>query len=319
MGLNEILEEMRALSKLKKNWYSVAKIMEKAKSCCAEQANLSRRLSDVYDVSGYSANTVNRMILVKAFYDSVSDTVKDLGGVDPNSLSFPSLEIVKRLYQVNPAEGIATLSAVAKGKITFRELRGIYNQNITEYGSRASVRQMARREMQEFEDAAFRAIKLSSDKLLNDKNKIEYKLVKNYKYPIRVNVVSNYIDDSSNHWVYGFEFLYIRSHKSFRTTFDSLISRIKLNSSFFKALWVVMSSDIGRKCIKDFCGILDHFGSPTIGVAILPSKDGVFDVDALEILRRPVLAESWRSKEGFVVLREFYQRYSRPNHLDESH
>ena len=69
MSPRELLSELKVLARLKNNWYSVAVTFEKVKLHCAGQEHITRRIKEACEASGYSMNTINRMLTVKAFFE----------------------------------------------------------------------------------------------------------------------------------------------------------------------------------------------------------------------------------------------------------
>lgn len=318
MNHSDLLAELEQLSKLKNNWYSVAAVFEKVKLRCAGQAESSRRIREACRASGFSLNTVNRMVAVRTFFDSVRDQVEELQGVDPNTLSFTSLELAKRLNTANPKEAIAMLSEVVKGRTTYRDLRERYNKIIASDTSRVSVHQASKREGLNFDDAALEAVQAASEKLLGGNN---FRIIKvKYQAPFSVNAVAYQMGfDDREHAPFGFDFFFIRAHENLRRRYESLLHRLLFYTHFFRAVWVVFPSAVGEDRVSDFSRILDLLGYPSIGVAILPWNDDKSVADgSLKIARQP----SWRTSPGWrhkdLQFGELFSRLTQPMQSGEN-
>jgi len=312
MSLRDLLAELERLSKLKNNWYSVAAVYEQYKRLCVGQANASRRMIDACQASGYALNTINRMVAVRTFLDSVGAEVNELQGVDPNTLSFTSLELAKRLHPASPGEAIAMLSEVARGRSTYRELRERYNKIITSDVSRASVHQVSKREGLDFEDAVLEAIQIAPDLLFGGNNFLVNKVKS--QAPLSVNAVAHEIgQDNPDYAPFGFDFFYIRAHENFRRRYEALLHRVIFYTHFFRGVWVVFPSTVGEERIVDFSRLLDLMGYSSIGVAMLPWNDEEHvGGTPLTVLRKPTWSSSpaWRQKQ--LQFDEIFSRLTQP-------
>jgi len=289
MNLATLVEKLQGLSKLKNNWFAVAVVVEEFKKGNAGKANLSRLIKEACETSGFNQNTINRMLAVKAFFDTVSGEVEALEGVDPNNLSFPSMEVVKRMHQVDPNEGFRMLTNVIRGDITFRDLRDRYNSLISENSSKASIRQMSRREFLVFEDAVLERIPLESAILFGTNLKIEFSRKYDRRYPFSIDSVAWSVNSCGGTiGYYGFEYFYCYDQKNFRRYIDMFLKRILLNSHFFDEVWVIFPSDIGIKKIEAFTQILYLLDCPSIGVSVLPWGEDEYKNNNLRIIKRPV-------------------------------
>lgn len=286
MRLPELVESLQKLAKLKNNWYAVAEAVERIKHQCAGQVHILRQVKAACDESGFSQNTINRMLAVKGFFDTVAGKVKVLDGIDPNGLSFPSLEVVKRLHQVNPDEGLRALSEVATGSITFRELRDRYNRLIADNSSKASAHQLSKREGADFEEAALDRVCIESQLLFGEGKKIIFSKTSSLNLPFQIRFVAQEVGaDGARSGLYGLEFFYSRSEENFKKRIESFLSRLLFNAGFFTATWVIFPSDMGEERIKTFIKILDLFGIHSIGVATIPWEGGKEAGGILNVVR----------------------------------
>jgi len=286
MPYQTILRELQQLKELKNNWYSVAMAVAKLKSESDGPRQPARRLSDASDSCGYIPNTLNRMLAVREFLDSVKDRIPELQAIDANVLPFTSLEVVKRLHQVDPKQGIRRLIDVATGRITIRRLREIYNSTVAENTNCASAHQMARFEMKDFEDTALKVVRSSAEELLGGGNSyvIDHPP---FSFPISA-VAFEPNTHKKKSLPYGFDFAFNRF--SDKTSVHQFIRRTLFASSFFKRYWVLLPSTEGDKRIKNFCMILDEFDKLSIGVAVIPwgdDRNESSDHYQLRVIRTP--------------------------------
>lgn len=292
MILSELHAELQVLAKLKNNWYSVADAIETFKQYHAGHTHILRKVKEVYEANGFTQNAINRMLAVKSFYDASKDKVKELKGVDPNTLSFTSLEISKRLHQVNPGEGLVMLADVAKGEVTSRVLRERYDALIAADYSNASMQQISKREVAEFEEAALHHVSAAAELLFGGSKKITLHSPPEQQLPLTISAVAK-ADDSeiADISLYGLDFFYFRDQESFKKRIESFLHRLVFNASFFTATWVILPPGAGSDCENALSSILDLQDCPSIGIAKIPWRDSKKDLGRLKIIRRPKLAD----------------------------
>ena len=267
MNCEEMLKEIDRLSRMKNNWYSMASV--------AEQYILMRggdrtgqNILDIASNCRLHSNTLNRMMSVRDFFDSVKDQIQNFDkNIDLNDLSYPNLELVKRLYQTNQEQGIKMLNEVVKRKITFRELREKYNELIAENMDTASSKQIAKIKGKNFKALAFAAVKLEANDLFRGHvitiGPPQLRL-------LTVDAVAYELTPEGSDFAYaGFEFISYRSQANWNTILDALLYRSVFFSNFFKRFWIVFSENTGLECTSSFAKILRLLKCPSIGIAIL--------------------------------------------------
>lgn len=267
MNGEELLKEIKLLSRLKNNWYSMASISEQYMMLQGSDRT-GRQILDIALNSGLHPNTLNRIMSVRMFFDSVKDQIQDFyQGYDPNDLSYPNLEIVKRLYQTNQDQGIRMLNEVLKGKITFRELRAQYTKLIAENIDNASSQQLAKIQGKNFKSLAFEAIKSAANEIFSGQiitiGPPQLRL-------LTIDAVAYELTPSGEDLMYaGFEFVSYREQANWNTLLDTLLYRSVFFSNFFKRFWIIFSENSGVGCTTGFVRILRLLGCPSIGVATL--------------------------------------------------
>jgi hypothetical protein len=312
MTYQTFFNELHKLKELKNNWYSVALVVSRVKEATAGSAHPARRLREAADASGYSPNTLNRMIVVKDFVDVVKDRVPELRGIDANSLSFTALEVVKRLHQVDPEQGIEMLLKVLTGRITIRKLREKYDSTVAEKTDVASAHQIARFETRDFDDAALTAVQVSAHRLFDEPFHLSLKPM---IFP-PISVVGYRSRNRSSHMpAVGFDFFLTRATDQ-SGNLDRLLHRTLFNSGFFTRYWVIFASTVGRQRISDFCMIMKELDRISVGVAVLPwgeERTGLSgEGEGLEILLAPAGDPSPDWRQRLFAVRELRSSMNRP-------
>ena len=277
MDLQDQINELKKLSKIKNSWYSVAGI---AIMIAEAGGDVPRRLRDACDASGFSVSTLKRMMSVRDFADSMKGKNADLQQVsDLNSLSYPNLELAKRLYQVNQEKGLNLLADVLKGENTFRELLAKYNQLVSENIGAASSQQIARFEEREFGVIALAAVKKAVNDICGNLF-ITIETPQNMPLPVDAVGYGEY-DHNRSHPFAGFVFINYREQVNWKQILDSLQHRAIFSSYFFKCFWVIFSENTGQECITAFTNILIELRCESMGVAKIPLNG-----NSLEIVHR---------------------------------
>ena len=291
----ELLNEIKRLSKLKNNWYSLASISEQYLMLEGEDRTC-HQISDVALKCGLHPNTLNRMISVRTFFDSVKNSIQNFDqSTDLNDLSYPNLELVKRLYRTNQEQGISMLNEVVKGKITFRELRAIYNKLIADNINNASSQQIAKIQGNSFKSSALSSIKAAKNDLFSGQN---ITIESPQSRSLIIDAVAYELTPSGKYFDYaGFEFISYREQANWNTVLDTLLYKSVFYSNFFKRFWIVFSENTGEECSASFSKILRQLGCPSIGIAML------LETGQLKIVHSPTgdPIQDWSSKrESFL-------------------
>lgn len=293
---NKILVNLSTARKLKKNWYLVAFLTESLKGNDIGPKQQAERMKDAADASGYSINTLNRMLGVKLFFELVKERDPHVVDIDPNTVSFPSLEVVKRWHQLDPDKAIIILNEVISGRITYRKLREKYNMSVVNNAGDASAHQVARLKAKGFEEAALDCVKHSLNQLFVDQT---INMQSPEWYPIAIDALFYRMDLKEP--IAALELVHIRDEFTARNNFVGLMHRLIFHAAFFDRYWIVFASTIGEDRIKCFCRLLDELDRASIGVVIMPWGDEVNISTGsrhLKIERRPTgnPIPDWRSK-----------------------
>lgn len=280
---SNLMDELIKVAKIKNNWFLIAGICEKLKARTAENAVPARRIKEAADLVGYSANTLNRMVSVKIFLDSIKDKLRGFDQVDFGTLSFPSLEVVKRLYQVDADAGLSMLVKVADGEIKHKDLCSHYAARMSSVGG-YSAGHAARMDLQKFQDVALSAIQKASLCLFKDTGEtVEFEISRNSSL---VDVVMSTTSlDKPMHLGILFEMLH---HPEKQERFRSFIERSLSYGNFFDQYWIVFPDNLYDSKIASYINILTLYDKASYGVITIPWGEEIEDHLAnMRILRSP--------------------------------
>lgn len=287
MGRQELFNKLLSLKNIKNNWYSVAEVCEQLKARTAENAYPARRIREASDVINYSVNILNRMISVRVFLNSVREKINDFEKTDFNSVSFPSLELVKRLYQVDPAAGLEMLPKVVGGEIKIKDLSKHYADKMAILGGHSSGH-IARKESQRFQDAALGAIKLQTEKIFELKGDgLSFQLQVQNDFADVV-LTSGYPGRQLSIGII-FETLNCPGNKE---RYKSFIEKSALYGLFFDEYWTVFPSTADSKKVESYIKMLDILVRDSYGVLLVHWGDGEpVESRHIEILKPAYLHE----------------------------
>lgn len=263
----DLLTKLTDVKKTQNNWYLIASVIDRIKKIDPGPPQPAKRLKDASDASGCSLNSIWRMLAVKEFIDAIRQESGVLEGVDVNTLSFQSLEVVKRLYQIDAAEGEKKLLAVAERQITFRALKAFYTRVVEEHADIASEYQLAKIELRGFLGAAYKAVTAEADKLIVGGGNFKFEKPRGYQLPADLIGYRKY---SYQGPVIAFEFVMLRDPENPRQILETTLHRILFTSSFVDRFWVVFASNTGTERVRYFSRALDMLERTSIGIAILP-------------------------------------------------
>ncbi len=310
----ELLNKLREARYLKKNWYIVASLTEKIRESVDGPRRKMERVEGAAEVSGYNINTLNRMLGVKSYFDSVKDSVPGLAVIDPNDLSFPTLEVIKRWHQLDSNTAKETLIEVLAERITYRALREKYNSFVAANTSSASAHQVARLVAKDFKEAALKAVQQSIALFVDEGGSTTVKISSGYSVATDALI---YVQHSIEP-VAGMEFVLIREQRESKNSLEEIMQRTVFNASFYDRYWIVFASTIGTGSnrIEVFCSLLDELDRSSIGVAVLPWGDDIRSPsgdNSIRIKRSPTADPNpdWRNKLAqFEKTRSALVRYT---------
>jgi hypothetical protein len=299
INYRELLKKLRDARHLRKNWYIVACLTEKIRESVDGPRRKMERVADAAEASGYNINTLNRMLGVKTYFDSVKDNVPGLANIDPNNLSFPSLEVIKRWHQLDPNIAKATLLEVIAERITYRALREKYNLFVAENTTSASAHQVARLVAKDFKEAALKSVQESISLFVSEGGSPTVRL--SCGYSIAADALIYGLNSKSP--IAGMEFVLIREQRESKNSLEEIMHRVVFNASFYDRYWIVFASTIGTGTnrIEVFCSLLDELDRLSIGVAVLPWGDDIKSPladNSIRIERSPTADPNpdWRNK-----------------------
>lgn len=278
MGVKLLMEEkLRGLKNLKHNWYLIAGIIIEIRN--AHDMNSARRIKEAADNCGYSANTLTRMASVRTFYDAVIKNNPGLKCSDPNTISFPSLEVVKRLYQEDPENGQKMFLKVVNGEITHRNLRQKYEQIKTAKAGFSSG-YTARKEIIEFEQKAFDYIKSDSVLLFGDVTSLKYQSL------LKSNLADMLVTSKTKLGLMNYGILFKQFYPDEKADrLECFVYKSIAHINFFDQYWFAFPSNSDTQKIKSFETILDAYEKISCGIILIPWGDN--KPESLQILKYP--------------------------------
>jgi len=269
MLTRDMIDRIQSVAILKNNWYSIGGIIIEIRN--ARDVRPSRRLIEVSKICGYNPNTLNRMASVRAFFDNLKISVPEAAAIDANTLSFPSLETVKRLYQADSENGLKMFTKVIHGEITYRELVSKYSEIKTKTDS-YSVGYLARKASDEFERIALEYIKKGSVTLFDNNNNLQFSEHRNSEFADVVVTATT----ETGYAEYGIVFKTLETNRmpsQIPNWIEAFIAKTVLYGNFFDKYWIVFPSDANETKVESFIAILNSLEKESYGVITIPYRN----------------------------------------------
>lgn len=156
------LEQIAELSKLRNNWYSVAEIIASVverNGWSPGQVAMNDWLARVRAVLDVTPNTVGRMLAAREFLHQLGGERGPLQWGDPNAFPVSAVELLRRIDAVAPDRTRALLEPIIRGEVPQRRLREIYEEIASKVApARVSERALTRRAGSAFDQLVIRAV-----------------------------------------------------------------------------------------------------------------------------------------------------------------
>lgn len=329
MDLDQALKALDAAKLRKAPWQELATVIETVRSTGAWKDRYTTPtawIAAAAHASGYSAGALNRMIACLRFLKLIVSEKPGLSGaseiLDPAAGAglLSSVELLKRIYDVDPGRARELISVVAGHAITFRQLKAEYDKVISapqpdlivgnppfagRRGSAAdneflmhyvgvAANKLGIRHSRQFEDNAFAIIKRNLVDLSGPGASIH---LRRYRFKFaNPDAVAIQRTGFSLVALDGFEFRNITAPIA-RNALNKLMAEIALSASFFRRYWLVLPrhgdfasriADEAKELGLFSLGILEIVPQDKVTITLRPSKEPA--PDRQEAAKREVFA-----------------------------
>lgn len=233
---------------------------------------------DAAHQAGYSVNAFRRQMRVADFVRS-NVQAEQWPSLLQRDLPFGNLEVLQRIFDINPEQALALLPDVLKGEKTYRGMRELYHQSI----AKAAGRKVYANRAQQFESEASECIRANLSEFLGsvDSN-IEVHFVQSPRgFPYaRPNLLlfGSFKTAQSNSlpkFVDAFEIKLFGVDDSKQILIRTL-EQMSLFESFFRQTWLIYPRieppvENHERHIQELCMHLLALNMTSVGVGLVPS------------------------------------------------
>jgi len=285
MQLQQAHDRLRNAKTERRDWREVAEILDEIVSSAAWKGRHDTPMGwyqEAAEISGYSVGVLRRMAALSGFLKKAKGEFDDYEKLTSESRRFPfaTMEILKRIFDMDPEKAKELFPKILKRDITHREVQEVYSsftgppqrfrgrdgqvsgklsvgaepRAMNKYGARAG---------KEFACYVFEAAKVNATKLTgNAKASLHFQRYKfDYASPDAVAVL---LKGSAVEWVDGFDCRFINSGLV-RGRRIQLVSEVALAATYFRQYWLIVpkAGHLGMSLVHDVRTLELH----SVGVA----------------------------------------------------
>lgn len=248
MKNKDFLAKLSGLRDASAGWFYIAEVVRKGlKSEVWKEGFPSRAawLEEAAKAAGYTASTLRRLVRVLDYLEGAvsSDRLTALRTTD---LPIGALEILMRMHELAPARAKALLDEVLSGDLSYRQLRGEYDQLVHERARGAPPKMFAPRLMRQFDDDAARLVKENVQRFVGegDVDLVRYFRGLLVDFPLaKPDLIAIKRTEAGIEFIDGFEFCFIREIAGRRMLYP-LLEATAFRASFYRRYWVMIQEEV---------------------------------------------------------------------------
>lgn len=269
------LSELRGASA---GWFYIAEAVKEGLKNEAWKGGFPSRaawLEEAAKAAGYTASTLRRLVRVLGYLEGAVSSGR-LAALRTTNLPIGALEILMRMHELAPGRAKALLDEALSGALSYRHLRGEYDQLVHERARGAPPKMFAPRLMRQFDDDAARLVKENVQRFVGEGN---VDLVRYFRgllvdFPLaKPDLIAIKQTETGIKFVDGFEFRLIREGRGLHMV-NHLLEETAFRSSFYRRYWIMIQEEIHEGIAELLRERLLMFGRLSVGVvSILPKGE----------------------------------------------
>lgn len=270
------LSELRGTSA---GWFYIAEaVKEGLKNETWKEGFPSRAawLEEAAKAAGYTASTLRRLVRVLDYLEGAVSSDR-LTALRTTNLPIGALEILMRMHELAPSRAKALLDEALSGDLSYRQLRGEYDQLVHERARGAPPRMFAPRLFKQFEDDAVRLVDENVQRFVGED---DVELVRYFRgllddFPLaKPDLIAIKRTETRIKFVDGFEFRLIRDSRALSVVTNRLLEETAFRSSFYRRYWIMIQEEIHEGVAELLRERLLMLGYLSVGVvSILPKGE----------------------------------------------
>ena len=288
MKNKDFLAKLSELRDASAGWFHVAEVVrESLKNETWKEGFPSRAawLVEAAKAAGYTASTLRRLVRVLDYLEGAVSSDR-LTALRTTNMPIGALEILMRMHELAPARAKGLLDEALSGALSYRRLRGEYNQLVHERARGAPPKMFAPRLFKQFEDDAVRLVKENVQRFVGEG---DVDLVRYFRglldFPLaKPDLIAIKRTETGIKFIDGFEFRLIREGRGLHMV-NHLLEETTFRSSFYRRYWIMIQEEIHEGIAELLRERLLMFERFSVGVvSILPrgaeplTSEETFDV-----------------------------------------
>lgn len=283
MDLNRALERLKE-ARQNKDWITIARILAEVRESGAWRKSFpshSDWLNAVAAALDYSPATLRRMIAARSFLDDVTGQEPKLQVMDPavgsGGFLLSTIEILKRLHDLDPDAAMKRLWDVQSGRVGYRSLKKEYDSYFPDLDSSSVVRnppyqqrspfppadsaKVGVRRAKLFAEQAQKAVAAQLEEFSGPGCSFHFRRYRfDYASPDAVAIGRK---GFSIEFVDGFEFRQLGSRLP-RSELNRLLADLALASTFFRRYWLITTAH--ARTLESLSRSLDRLALRSVGL-----------------------------------------------------
>ena len=272
MEATEVLAVINDYKESGRNWYRLAGLVGEISTRETWRSHFKSNndwLDEASKISGYHATVMRRMIRARDFLDRLVDQ----GYIflkDENDIPLAVLELLERMYPLNPERTKELVDSALNKGVTFRQVKAEYDDIVSMQSNNTGGSSTFARLSHAFQLRAGKTIKKTVSVLSGDGNiKVIKRAQTSFSFPLRNDILIAVIKTQSDEMDFdGYIPYFILTHESIKSHISLLVS-ISYHCEFFRRLWIVLPDGPGIDFIEELSGKLRMMELYNVAFAIL--------------------------------------------------
>lgn len=277
MKNKDFLTKLSELRSASAGWFYIAEAVKEGLKNEAWKGGFPSRaawLEEAAKAAGYTASTLRRLVRVLDYLEGAVSSDR-LAALRTTNVPIGALEILMRMHELAPDRAKALLDEVLSGDLSYRQLRGEYDQLVQERARGAPPRMFAPRLFKQFEDDAVRLVQENVQRFVGEG---DVELVRDFRgllddFPLaKPDLIAIKQTETRIKFVDGFEFRLIRDSRALSVVTNRLLEETVFRSSFYRRYWIMIQEEIHEGIAELLRERLLMFGRLSVGVVSVSPK-----------------------------------------------
>jgi len=307
MDVQEKLKQIENYRERGGNWYELACVVQEVTRSEAWRSHYTSNanwLKEAAKSSGYHPAVIRRMVRAIGFLERMTNQE---GVTFENSGDIPlaSLEILERMYPLDPNRVKELVGSALNGNATLREVQKEYDQAVEKQPDKAGQAGLGRRLANAFEQRSVKAI-YESVNFLSGENDTRLSKKLSTPFPFIADLIAISNNRNGLKVCDGFDIQFAAD--AMRKNRNNILQRIAFNCGFFRRYWIILPEYTGIELEEYLSCILRELELYNVAFAFLkdqPESEAPDELwDMTKSVNSPDISEP--NEAGFFPLESDY-------------